>query len=195
MLLLQNPTLTFVSPSIVTGDRSMVGVVIHELAHSWFGNLVTNKTWEHFSLNEGFCVWLERKIIGHLEVCVYHTRPPLSLFTHIYIYSHALQGVQRRDMEVIAGDGDYKASLASFASTPAALSLVQDMTCVDPDDYYSVIPYEKGSQLLLWLERAIVKDEASFDSCMRAWIKRRAYDNATWDDFKGFFEGKACSIV
>merc|ERR1711887_349433 len=61
---MENPCLTFVTPTLLAGDRSLANVVAHEIAHSWTGNLVTNSTWEHFWLNEGHTVFIERKIIG-----------------------------------------------------------------------------------------------------------------------------------
>jgi len=64
---MENPCLTFVTPTLLAGDRSLVDVVAHEIAHSWFGNLVTTVNWEHFWLNEGFTVFLERKIVGRLH--------------------------------------------------------------------------------------------------------------------------------
>ncbi|VDN30616.1 unnamed protein product [Cylicostephanus goldi] len=64
---MENPCLTFVTPTLLSGDRSLVNVVAHEIAHSWTGNLVTNASWEHFWLNEGFTVFLERKIHGRLQ--------------------------------------------------------------------------------------------------------------------------------
>ena len=63
---MENPCLTFVTPTLLAGDRSQAHVVAHEIAHSWSGNLVTNATWEHFWLNEGFTVYLERKIMNKL---------------------------------------------------------------------------------------------------------------------------------
>lgn len=60
---MENPTLTFVTPSLIAGDRSLANVIAHEIAHSWTGNLVTNKNWQNFWLNEGFTVFTERKII------------------------------------------------------------------------------------------------------------------------------------
>ena len=63
---MENPRLSFVSPSIVAGDRSLVVVVVHELAHSWSGNLVTNATWNDFWLNEGFTTYLEHRLIETL---------------------------------------------------------------------------------------------------------------------------------
>jgi leukotriene-A4 hydrolase len=60
---MENPCLTFVTPTLLAGDRSLADVVAHEIAHSWTGNLVTNASWEHFWLNEGWTVWLERRIM------------------------------------------------------------------------------------------------------------------------------------
>lgn len=72
---MENPCLTFVTPTLVAGDKSMVNVCCHEIAHSWTGNLVTNKTWNHFWMNEGFTVYVERKIVRRLfGEAAYHTQ-------------------------------------------------------------------------------------------------------------------------
>ena len=63
---MENPMLTFVNPTIITGDRSLVSVIAHELAHSWSGNLVSNKTWNDFWINEGFTVYFEHRIMEEL---------------------------------------------------------------------------------------------------------------------------------
>ncbi|MFN9905594.1 MAG: M1 family aminopeptidase, partial [bacterium] len=63
---MENPRLTFVTPTILAGDRSLVSLVAHELAHSWSGNLVTNATWNDFWLNEGFTVYFESRIMEKL---------------------------------------------------------------------------------------------------------------------------------
>lgn len=60
---MENPCLTFVTPTLIAGDSSLDHVIIHEIAHSWMGNLITNENWSMFFLNEGFNTWLERKII------------------------------------------------------------------------------------------------------------------------------------
>src|SRR5687768_14517814 len=64
---MEYPTLTFATPTILAGDRSLVSLVAHELAHSWSGNLVTNATWNDFWLNEGFTVYLESRIMEELR--------------------------------------------------------------------------------------------------------------------------------
>jgi leukotriene-A4 hydrolase len=64
---MENPCLTFVTPTLLAGDRSLANVVAHEIAHSWTGNLITNRNFEHFWLNEGFTVFVERKIKGRLS--------------------------------------------------------------------------------------------------------------------------------
>jgi len=64
---MENPCLTFVTPTLLAGDRSLADVVAHEAAHSWSGNLVTNATWEHFWLNEGWTIFLQRKIMSKIH--------------------------------------------------------------------------------------------------------------------------------
>ena len=63
---MENPLLTFASPTIIVGDKSQVYVATHEMAHSWTGNEVTCKNWEHMWLNEGFTVFIERKVSGKI---------------------------------------------------------------------------------------------------------------------------------
>lgn len=64
---MENPCLTFVTPTLLAGDRSLVDVIAHEISHSWTGNLVTNNNFEHFWLNEGFTMFVQRKIEGRLH--------------------------------------------------------------------------------------------------------------------------------
>jgi leukotriene-A4 hydrolase len=64
---MENPCLTFATPTLLAGDKSLADVIAHEISHSWTGNLVTNATWEHFWLNEGWTVWLERKITSRFK--------------------------------------------------------------------------------------------------------------------------------
>lgn len=126
---MENPNLTFVTPTLLAGDRSLVGVVAHEISHSWSGNLVSCKNWEGFWLNEGWTVFLERKIIGRL------------------------QGEQARQFSSVIGWNAMKGSVEHFGSENPLTKLVLDLRGVDPDDSFSSIPYEKGKWTndRLWL--------------------------------------------
>ena len=107
--------LTFVTPTIVSGDKSLVDVIIHEISHSWAGNLVTNANWQHFWLNEGFCVFIERKIIGRLS------------------------GEHVRQFKSIMGWKHLEESVALFGATNPLTCLELDLNGVDPDDAYSCL--------------------------------------------------------
>ncbi|KAI0979661.1 hypothetical protein GJ496_007054, partial [Pomphorhynchus laevis] len=125
---MENPCLTFVTPTIVAGDRSLVNVVAHEITHSWSGNLFTNKNWEHFWLNEGHTRFIEGKIVARLNGEKYG-----ALFNQ----------------------NGYNAlidQIHSFGKGHPFTKLVLDLKGVDPDDSYSIIPYEKGSILLQYIE-------------------------------------------
>jgi len=122
---MENPCLTFVTPTLLAGDRSLVNVVAHEIAHSWTGNLVTNGSWEHFWLNEGFTVLLERKIIGRLR------------------------GEPARQFQASSGFLGLAEAVKLFGEDHNYTRLVPDLSDgADPDDAFSRVPYEKGSYFL-----------------------------------------------
>ncbi|EGV66683.1 Leucyl aminopeptidase yscIV [Yamadazyma tenuis] len=131
------PNVTFATPTIVTGDKSNVDVVAHELAHSWAGNLVTNCSWEHFWLNEGWCVYLERRILAEVH------------------------GDAVRDFMAIIGWYDLANAIKAMGESATRFScLVQDLKDgSDPDDAFSVVPYEKGSTLLYYIETLLGKQK------------------------------------
>ncbi|MGZ3481382.1 MAG: M1 family aminopeptidase/hydrolase [Myxococcaceae bacterium] len=116
---MENPRLTFLTPTLLTGDRSLVNVVAHELSHSWTGNLVTNASAEDFWLNEGFTVFAERRILEVLE------GPEM-------VALHAAVGRQALDEAV-----------ANFRDRPELTRLRTKLGGVDPDDAFSQVPYEK----------------------------------------------------
>nr|MDP9177712.1 M1 family metallopeptidase [Gemmatimonadota bacterium] len=126
---MENPRLTFATPTILAGDRSLVSLVAHELAHSWSGNLVTNATWDDFWLNEGFTVYLESRIMEELR-----GKP----------YADMLRTLGRQDMEgaVEAAGGPQ--------SPDTRLHL--DLTGKDPDEAMTDIAYEKGAAFLQTVE-------------------------------------------
>eukprot|EP00211_Chloroparvula_japonica_P004317 CAMPEP_0119122758 /NCGR_PEP_ID=MMETSP1310-20130426/2924_1 /TAXON_ID=464262 /ORGANISM="Genus nov. species nov., Strain RCC2339" /LENGTH=627 /DNA_ID=CAMNT_0007112469 /DNA_START=46 /DNA_END=1929 /DNA_ORIENTATION=+ len=172
---MENPCLTFVTPTLIAGDQSNTNVVAHEIAHSWSGNLVTNSSWRHFWLNEGFTVFLERKIIGRLH------GEPHRQFAHLRGHKALTDSIERY------GEGG-----AQFTK------LLLDDSSEDPDIAFSSVPYEKGSQFLFFLEhtitntlRAAGKDpdgELGFECCVRAWFAAHERTSVTTSDFRSHFE-------
>ena len=160
---MENPTLTFVTPTLLAGDRSLANVVAHEIAHSWCGNLVTNKYWNDFWLNEGLTVWTERKIMGRL------------LGDKVFHFQ-ALNGLTAlRDTVTLFKEND----------AMALTKLVPDLTGIDPDDAFSSVPYEKGFQFLWYLENLV--GTPNFEPFMKAYIAKFAYKTVTTADFKETF--------
>jgi len=137
---MENPQLTTVTPTVLAGDKSLAGVVAHEIAHSWTGNLVTNATWQAFFLNEGWTRWFERQIRADVDA----SEDPAE---------------QRRiiDFDCQMSRGHLKEDVAHFQDTgnPNFTALVPDLTGVDPDDAFSSVPYEKGSGLMHYLEHLV----------------------------------------
>ncbi|KAK6607551.1 leukotriene a4 hydrolase [Botrytis cinerea] len=129
---MENPVFTFATPTIISGDRENVDVVAHELAHSWSGNLVSNASWEHFWLNEGWTVYLERRIIA--AVHGKHTETFLPLL-----------------------DGKLLDSVKLYGEDHEFTKLIVDLKGKDPDDAFSSVPYEKGFHFLYYLERLVGK--------------------------------------
>mmetsp|Transcript_16064 Transcript_16064/g.27698 ORF Transcript_16064/g.27698 Transcript_16064/m.27698 type:complete len:619 (-) Transcript_16064:380-2236(-) len=141
---MENPNITFLSSSLIAGDRSMVNVIAHEICHSWAGNYVTNSNWTDFWLNEGFDVYMERLVLGKVFGS--------------YAY---------RDFESILGYYDLVRAVQEYESVwPEATKLQPDLEDRDPDEAFSKVPYEKGSLLLRYLETLVGGPEA-----MQAWLK------------------------
>jgi len=159
---MENPCLTFVTPTIISGDRSLVNVIAHEIAHSWMGNLVTPKNWQHFWLNEGFTVFLERKIIGRL------------------------QGEQMAQFKAILGWEELEKSVKLYGETHQFTNLVPNLEGEDPDDAFSSIPYEKGFNFLYYLQN-VVGGPGAFEPYIKAHVKKFQYSSITSEDFKEYF--------
>ncbi len=152
---MENPMLTFATPTILAGDRSLVSLVAHELAHSWSGNLVTNATWRDFWLNEGFTTYLERRII------------------------EAVYGVPRREMEATLGKRSLLEELAEFDIRDQIMHV--DLKGRDPDDGFTGVPYEKGALFLRHLEETVGRKK--FDTFVRAYFDSHAFKSITTADF------------
>ncbi|XP_078716937.1 leukotriene A-4 hydrolase [Lampetra fluviatilis] len=158
---MENPCLTFVTPTVLAGDKSLAGVVAHEISHSWTGNLVTNKTWEHFWLNEGHTVYLERMIAGKMF------------------------GEKTRQFFAIGGWKSLQESVDTFGPEHGFTKLVPVLDGVDPDDSFSTVPYEKGFALLYHLEQALGGPDV-FIGFVKAYIEKFAYSTATTEQWKAF---------
>jgi leukotriene-A4 hydrolase len=154
---MENPRLTFLTPTLLAGDRSLVSVVAHELAHSWTGNLVSNASAEHFWLNEGFTVFAERRIV------------------------EALYGAEICALQAALGRRSLDEALARFASRPELTRLRTKLDGVDPDEVFSEVPYEKGYLFLRTIEEAVGR--VQFDSFLRAYVSEFRFGAIDSDDF------------
>jgi leukotriene-A4 hydrolase len=148
---MENPRLTFATPTIITGDKSLVSLVAHEMAHSWSGNLVTNATWSDFWLNEGFTVYIERRILEELY------------------------GPRRAEMEAALGYQDLQEELKS--NPPADQILHVNLAGRDPDEGATQIPYEKGALFLRQIETVFGRQR--FDPWLKAYFDHFAFQSIT----------------
>lgn len=152
---MENPRLTFATPTIIAGDGSLVSLVAHELAHSWSGNLVTNATWDDFWLNEGFTVYFENRIM------------------------EAVYGRDRALQEQVLGWNSLQDTLASLPPPDTRLKL--DLAGRDPDDGMTDVAYEKGAAFLRTIERLVGRER--FDVWLRGYFERNAFRPMTTERF------------
>lgn len=158
---MENPCLTFVTPTLLAGDRSLVNVVAHEIAHSWTGNLVGCHTWESFWLNEGWTVFVERKI------------------------GQKLYGKAAAHLDAVSGWRHLQESVGHYGEHHPFTCLHCNLTDTDPDDAFSSVPYEKGFNFLFYLEQLV--SEQLFDQFVPKYIANFAYKTCTSEQFKQFF--------
>ncbi|GMM30811.1 bifunctional aminopeptidase/epoxide hydrolase [Martiniozyma asiatica (nom. inval.)] len=168
---MEHPNCTFATPTLISGDRENVDVIAHELAHSWSGNLVTNCSFEHFWLNEGWTVYLERRIQGKIH------------------------GEKFRQFSAIIGWNDLENSIKSMGSSASRFStLVQNLKdgC-DPDDSFSTVPYEKGFNLLYHIEQTL-GGTSEFDPFIKYYFNKYKYKSLDTYEFLdtlyGFYSEK-----
>jgi leukotriene-A4 hydrolase len=157
---MENPRLTFATPTVLAGDKSLVSLIAHELAHSWSGNLVTNATWRDFWLNEGFTTYLERRII------------------------ESIYGREREEMEAVLGKQTVEKELAELQDPDEILHI--DLTGRDPDDGFTQVPYEKGALFLRNLEETFGRER--FDQFLRGYFEKFAFQSITTDDFVAYLK-------
>ncbi|MGZ5282113.1 MAG: M1 family metallopeptidase [Bacteroidia bacterium] len=159
---MENPMLTFATPTILAGDRSLVSLVAHELAHSWSGNLVTNANWNDFWLNEGFTVYFERRIMESIE------------------------GKDYADMLEVLGYQDLQRTLEELKDKPNDTKLKLDLKDRDPDDGMNQIAYEKGYFLLRTIEEKVGRKR--FDKFVKEYFKNFAFQSMTTEDFVEYID-------
>jgi aminopeptidase N len=160
---MENPMVTFLTPTLLAGDRSLVSVVAHELAHSWSGNLTTNATWSDFWLNEGLTTYAERRII------------------------EAIYGLPRAAMERALGRQTLEAELHSLAGEPQRQILAAGPNfALDPLDEISDVPYEKGALFLEALEHCVGRE--NFDVFFKQWINEHGFQSVTSRQFENAVE-------
>jgi aminopeptidase N len=157
---MENPRLTFATPTIIAGDKSLTALIAHELAHSWSGNLVTNATWDDFWLNEGFTVYFERRIME-------------SLYGKDYVEMLALLGYQ-----------DLQGSIANLAPDLQLLKL--KLKGLHPDEGMSDIAYEKGYFFLRLLEETVGRDK--FDVFLKDYFNNHKFQTIVTEYFVDYLD-------
>jgi leukotriene-A4 hydrolase len=154
----ENPRLSFITPTVIAGDKSLVSVIAHELAHSWSGNLVTNATWRDLWLNEGFTDYLESRII------------------------ETVYGAERASMERVLGLESLRDDFARLPPKDQVLAI--DLRDRDPDLVFSDVPYQKGRLLLSYLDAKFGR--ARFDAFLRGYFDHFAFKSITTEQFNQY---------
>ncbi len=163
---MENPRLTFATPTIIAGDRSLVSLIAHELAHSWSGNLVTNATWSDFWLNEGFTVYFENRIMEELY------------------------GKDFADMLLLLSEQDLKSEIAQMQAEGREKDTYLKLRLADrdPDEGMTAITYDKGGFFLRMLEHAAGRER--FDAFLAQYFRDYRFTNVTTEDFISYLEKK-----
>ncbi|MGB1039540.1 MAG: M1 family metallopeptidase [Flavobacteriales bacterium] len=155
---MENPRLTFATPTIIAGDKSLTSLIAHELAHSWSGNLATNATWDDFWLNEGFTVYFEGRIIEELY---------------------------GKDYADMLSKLSYQGLLGELKHLPAEdTRLKLDLEGRDPDDGMSAIAYDKGCFMLMMIEENVGREK--FDSFLKTYFDHFKFKNLNTEEFLAY---------
>jgi len=157
---MENPCMTFATPTVIAGDKSLVSLVAHELAHSWSGNLVTNASWRHMWLNEGFTTYVENRIV------------------------EAVYGKAQADEQFILSANELRGEIMDTPKPDQRL--VPDFKGRDPDDAGSDFAYTKGAWLLRTLEARFGRE--TFDAYLRGYFDHFAFKSITTDEMLAYLD-------
>ncbi len=157
---MENPRLSFITPTVIAGDRSLTALIAHELAHSWSGNLVTNATWRDLWLNEGFTDYLESRIM------------------------EAVYGEKRQAMEAVLNAASLKDELATLPPGDQVLAI--DLRGRDPDDAFTRVPYVKGQLFVTWLASRFGAD--TIDKFLLDYFNEFAFQSIWTEKFRAYLD-------
>ena len=156
---MENPRLSFITPTVIVGDKSLTSLIAHELAHSWSGNLVTNASWKDFWLNEGFTSYVENRIV------------------------EAVFGREQAEMENVIAQAGLREELKTLPPEQQVLAL-PPFEGRDPEEALTDVAYIKGQWFLQFLESRYGRD--AFDAFLRRWFDEHAFQSVTSDEFLVF---------
>lgn len=156
---MENPRLSFITPTVIVGDKSLTSLIAHELAHSWSGNLVTNSSWKDMWLNEGFTSYVENRIVEEIY------------------------GVEQAEMENVISQSGLLEELNDLAPADQRLALAP-LKGRDPEDALNNVAYIKGQWFLMFLEQRFGRD--TFDAFLRHWFTTHAFTSTHSAEFERF---------
>jgi aminopeptidase N len=157
---MENPNLTFLTPTVLAGDRSLTSLLAHELGHSWSGNLVTNASWDETWLNEGFTTYVEHRI------------------------GEDVFGVAEAKMQDVLSRKVLKDNVDELGIDSPDTRLKIDLSGKNPDEGLSDIPYEKGYALLQTIEIAVGRKQ--FDTFLTNYFKDHAFQSINTEAFVAY---------
>ncbi|QNL21543.1 M1 family metallopeptidase [Hyphobacterium sp. CCMP332] len=161
---MENPRLTFATPTIIAGDKSLTALIAHELAHSWSGNVVTNSTWDDFWLNEGFTVYFELRIMEEVF------------------------GKDYADMLALLGYQGLMETLDDMGPDNKDTRLKLDLAGRDPDDGMTDIAYEKGNFFLRTIEKTVGREE--FDAFLKSYFEKFGFKPMDTEQFMTYLKSE-----
>ncbi len=164
---MENPRLSFITPTVLVGDKSLTSLIAHELAHSWSGNLVTNASWKDVWLNEGFTTYVEGRIVEEVY------------------------GKDLAEMELAATQADLKKRINRIPKEQQKLRL-EPAPGSDPDGFGEVA-YDKGQWFLYALEHRLGRK--TFDEMLKKWFDQHAFTSVTTDDFLDYVNSATYDAV